>query len=318
MAEEPVVENLSEGRKKLASAILILFVLGLMAASIASRISSEGVGRHGRATEHYLRLIHEKKPNATEAAEAISRLDTNAMPTITNFVCFQDSWWRINAQKLLGESFLKVRIYNKFDFRTMAREGFHLVGTNAGPYLVELLRDAPLEYAGPDNRAYLASTCLVQLGPPAIPALAAGLTSDDASIRALSALAISSSSDVRHFSQVSNLVNCAHDTNTNVRAAAVFALGRVLEEPQLSVPALAQGLSDTNSAVRFHSIFSLWAFGVHSKSAIPQIEQAIAKEPTIPDAGFEQSELGPKSRAMIMEALTNALQTIRTHDETPN
>jgi len=318
MAEEPLVETLSEGRKKLASAILVLFVLGLLLASVLSRVSSEGVGRHGRATEQYLRIIHENKPNAKDAAEAIRRLDTNAMPTITNFVCFRDSWWRIKAQKILGESFLKVRIYNKFDFRAMAAEGIHLVGTNAGPYLVELFRDGPLDYAGPDNRTHLATTCLVKLGAPSIPALTAGLTSDNANIRALSALTISASSDVRHYSQVTNLVTCAGDSNANVRAAAVFALGRVLEEPKLTVPALARGLSDTNSAVRFHAIHSLWAFGVHSKSAIPQIEQAIKKEPTISDAGFEQSELGPKSRAMIMEALTNALHTIRTHDETPN
>lgn len=320
MADESVDEPgmLSEGRRKLASALLLLFVLGLMGMSIASRVSSEGIGRYGRKTEHYLRIIHEKKANAKEAAEAIQQLDARAMPTITNFVCYRDPWWRIQAREIFGDSFLKIRIYNKFDFRAMAREGIHLVGTNAGPYLVELFRDAPLQYAGADNRAYLASVCLVKLGAPAIPALAAGLTNDNANVRTLTAMAISSSSDVRHYSQVPHLVTCAGDTNSNVRAAAVFALGRVLEEPKLSVPALAEGLSDTNSAVRFHAIHSLWAFGVYAKSAIPQIEKAIATEPTLPDAGFDQWELGPKSKSMIMDALTNALETIRTHDETPN
>jgi hypothetical protein len=305
--------------KKLSIAALCLVGAVLVAASVVARLSSAGVGPHGRAADLYLRIIHEKGSDRPAAEKGLQVLGADAMPTITNYLGYRDTWFRSQMRDLLSrQSLVKFPIYNRFDYLELAGTGIRLIGTNAGPALVGMFHNAPVTYVGEEHRAYLATRNLIRLGPPAIPALVAGLTNENDSIRVLSAMTITASSEVRHHSAVPNLVRCAGDTNAHVRAAAVFALGRVLERPKLSVPALAKSLSDTNSAVRFQSIHSLWAFGMHSQSAIPAIEKAITAESAHPDAGFDQWELGPKSRAMIMDALTNALETIRYHIETPN
>ena len=306
-------------RKKLVLSGVGVVAVALTALSVAVHYSSMGVGTHGRAADLYLRIIHEEGEDLQAAQKGLRLLGADAMPTITNYLAYKDSGFRAMARALLKkQSLIKFEIYNKYDYRAMVRKGIHILGSNAAPALVEVFRDQPITYVGEDNLAYLATTCLVKLGSPSIPALVTGLTNDNANVRALSALAIAASSDVQHWSSVTNLVTCVDDSNADVRAAAVFALGKVLEEPEATVPALAKGLGDTNSAVRFHAIHSLWAFGVHSQPAIPAIEKAVLMETSHPDAGFDQWELGPKSRDMIMDALTNALETIRYHVETPN
>ncbi len=305
--------------RKFSIAALCLVGSVLVAASVLARLSSAGVGPHGRAADLYLRIIHEQGSDREAAVQGLVTMGADAMPTITNYLSCRDSWFRSRVRELLAkQSFFKVRIYDRHDYRELAETGIRLIGTNAGPALVGMFRNAPVTYAGEEHPAYRATRNLIRLGPPAIPALVSGLTNENESVRVLTAMTIAASSEVRHHSEVLNLVRCAGDANADVRAAAVFALGRVLEEPELSVPALGQGLSDTNSAVRFHAIHSLWAFGVHSRSAIPAIEKAINVETNHPDAGFDQWELGPKSRDMILDALTNALETIRYHVETPN
>lgn len=303
-------------RKKFSIWALILVAVSLLVLSVGIGFDSSGVGPQGRAADLYLKIIHGNGDGRVEAETGLRWLGVSAMPTITNYLSHRDSWLRSTARALLEkQTFVKITIHDKFAYRSMARQGVQIIGTNAGPALVSMFRYSPIDYVGEDNPAYLAAKCLVNLGPPAILALVGGLTNGNARIRALSAMTITMSSNVRHSSVVPGLVRCAGDTNAEVRAAAVFALGRVMENPELSIPALAAGLRDTNSAGRFHSIHSLWAFGSHARAAIPAIEQAIKAEPLHPDAGFDQWELGPKSRDMILDALTNALDTIKFHVE---
>lgn len=297
-----------------AGLICITFLIAL----VFIRALSTGIGEYGQVTELYLKTIQEKGDNLESAELGLELLGTNAMPTITNMLCYRDSWWRANLRKLFkAQTVVGVKIYNEFEFQDMAMDGGGRIGEPAGPYLVGLFRDASLEYT-PENPGYRALKALIVLEAAAVPALNAGLTNANAFIRAHSALAIANSFHLRAPLQITNLVECMDDKNSDVRAAAAFAVGKVLEAPKLSVPALALGLTDTNSAVRFHSIHSLWAFGVHARGVMPAIEKAIELERELPDAGFDQWELGPKSKEMILYAMTNALETIRYHVESPN
>jgi len=308
-----------DGRTKtwFGGAAGLICVTFLIAWSVLHALST-GVGDHGRVTELYLKTVHEKGPDLEAAELGLGLLGTNAMPTITNMLCFRDSWWRTELRALLkSQSVVGVKIHTEFEIQYMAVEGIKRVGNLAGPYLVRLFRDAPLQYA-PENPGYRALKALIALQAGSVPALDAGLTNANANVRAHSALAIANSFHLRDPVQITNLVTCMADLNSDVRAAAAFAVGKVMEAPELSVAALAKGLSDTNSAVRFHSIHSLWAFGVHARDVMPQIEEAIKRERELPDAGSDQWELGPKSKEMILYAMTNALETIRDHVETPN
>lgn len=308
-----------DGRTKnwLGAAAGLICVTFLIALSVLHALST-GVGEYGQVTELYLKTIHEKGDDVESAELGLGLLGTNAMPTITNMLCYRDTWWRAKLRDLLkAQSVIDVKIYNEFEFQDMAMDGGRRIGEPAGPYLVGLFRDASLEYT-PENPGYRALKALIVLKESSVPALNAGLTNANAFVRAHSALAIANSFHLRAQLQITNLVNCMDDENSDVRAAAAFAVGKVLEAPKLSVPALAKGLSDTNSAVRFHSIHSLWAFGVHARGVMPEIEEAIKRERSLPDAGLDQWELGPKSKEMILYAMTNALETIRYHVETPN
>ncbi len=279
---------------------------------------SVGIGTHGRAAEHCLKTLHADQRDLQAVELALKALGTNAMPTITNMLCFRDSKWRASLRNLLkDQSVVNWKIHTEFDFQNMALAGMERVGEPAGAYVVELFRDAPLRYSA-GNPAYRAMKAMLVMGQSGMPALNAGLTNANPFIRAHCALTVGNGINLREAFFVTNLIACMKDPEREVRAAAALAIGRILELPEQSVPALAQGVADDYSSVRFHSIHSLWAFGVHARGVMPQIEAAISRERGLPDEGLDQWELGPKSKEMILYAMTNALDTIRNHVEMPN
>jgi hypothetical protein len=291
-------------------ALMLLTAIGLRLAWI----NQLGGVPNATIVEPLLQALHEARGDLP-AREALVRLGTNAMPTITNYLGFRESDLRAKLRAFASSRpWLKFRVFGETDYREMALEGARLQKEIAGPFLVAMFAGAPLRYED-DSPARHADRVLGVLGADAVPALDGGLLSADAGVRGHCALAIANHSNLRDGRLVPNLVRCARDRNSRVRAAAMLALGRVLEQAELSVPALALGLSDEESAVRFHAAHSLWAFGSEAKAALPALKEAAAMEAGRIDAGFDQQPLGPKSREMICYALTNAYSTILEHGD---
>ena len=271
--------------------VLVMFVVGLRVA----RINYLGGAEHAGKVEWLLQRIHTGGASS-EVMREIAALGTNAMPTVTNYLCFRESRIRAKLRSwIAGQKRIKWRVFGETDYRTMAFDGAKRVGGVAGPYVVSLFAGAPLRYDD-DSPARQADRLLRELGSVSLCAVNDGLASLDLGIRGHCALAIANHSDLRHAMTVTNLVNCAADRDPKIRAAAMLALGRVMELAELSVPALAKGLEDEHSAVRFHAVHSLWAFGSQAKPALPALKEAIELEPERPDAGFDQQPLGPKSK----------------------
>ncbi len=61
-----------------------------------------------------------------------------------------------------------------------------------------------------------------------------------------------------------------------VRGNLMFALGSILRRPDLCVPVLIEGLSDTNVLVRQNAVHALGQFGPEASAAFPALTNALA------------------------------------------
>jgi len=297
--------------------VLVFGTVVLVLAAVffrVSRINRLGGVPHSETTEACLQALRVDSHNP-EMAGLLKSLGTNAMPTITNYLCYRESGMRRKMREWVnGRSWIKTQVLPEREFFGMALAGASRLKTIAGPFVIELFARQPLIYSD-DSIARRADRVLKELGVDAVSALTNGLQSTDPSIWGHCALAIANHSSLHDIRLVPALADCASDEQAEVRAAAMLALGRVLDSPELSVPALVTGLRDDASAVRFHAAHSLWAFGSQAKSALSAFRDAIAKEAARKDEGTDQQPLGPKSRDMILYALTNAYATIREHGD---
>jgi HEAT repeat protein len=67
------------------------------------------------------------------------------------------------------------------------------------------------------------------------------------------------------------LLRAAADPHPRVRANALWALGQIHADPQLCVPVLIHGLSDSDGWARLSAAHALGMFGVDAQSAVPSL-----------------------------------------------
>jgi len=71
------------------------------------------------------------------------------------------------------------------------------------------------------------------------------------------------------------LLRAAINSDTRVRANALWALGDIHADPQLCVPVLAEALSDCNGEARRSAVHALKMFGTNAQSAVPALWEMV-------------------------------------------
>lgn len=72
---------------------------------------------------------------------------------------------------------------------------------------------------------------------------------------------------------ISVLLRAATNSDSRVRADALWALGEIHAEPELCVPALIHALSDSDDWARLSAAHALGMFGTEAQSAIPSLRE---------------------------------------------
>jgi HEAT repeat protein len=107
-----------------------------------------------------------------------------------------------------------------------------------------------------------------------VPALVEALQGTNGAIRWHAALALAKFG-VQARPAVPALVNCSKDQDVFVAEWAIFALGHLHLDPELSVPALTDGFRHANGNIRFESVRSLTNFGARARPAVPALLKAL-------------------------------------------
>jgi RNA polymerase sigma factor (sigma-70 family) len=150
------------------------------------------------------------------------------------------------------------------------------IGKPAIPKLTKLLERNP---------GYV-PVALAGIGPDALPELFNALTNDDFFVRDNTAAGLANaifSGKIKPdeaspaFPIALNNLTYA-DTNSlyqvNTRSRAAWLLAALKQQPDISVPALVQGLQDSNATVASDCAFALGQFGKDSKVAVPELTDA--------------------------------------------
>lgn len=148
---------------------------------------------------------------------------------------------------------------------------FKILGVQAAsaiPELAEILQHKPatIEKEDPWDQA---ATAISYLGPGAIPYMLAAATNKVADQEEL--IQNFGNLGTNGVTVVTNLVTWTSDTNSDVRAGAVGALGGIAMDPETAVPALRLALKDPEPLVRRAAASSLGSYGNAAKDAQPDL-----------------------------------------------
>lgn len=183
--------------------------------------------------------LHSREWN--EADDAVRHLGTNCIPVLLRMIREKDSK-------------LKLRLLSLAQKQRLIR--FHF--TTAAERNVEA------------SRAFIA---LGDTARGAVPALAR-LYDEDLSANSLGAIAdalawIGPASKPA----ISVLLRAATNSDSKVRANALWALGEIRAEPELCVPALVHALGDSDEWAQLSAAHALGMFGTEAQSAIPSLRE---------------------------------------------
>lgn len=132
---------------------------------------------------------------------------------------------------------------------------------------IERLRSPDSEVSGPAGRE------LIDIGEPAVPALAALLGDPEPRIRRASATTLWGLG-TRKAAAVPTLAETLRDADPEVRLAAVMALESAGEHAAPAVAALTAALKDSDANVRLWAAKALGSVGPAARPAVPALVEA--------------------------------------------
>ena len=175
----------------------------------------------------------------TEAQQALQSIGTNAIPFLLDNLRARDSVVKLKLATL-GLPYTPAAARHIRAERAFSALGEQ--GSNAAPSLSQIYEDN----ASPSSRR-AAGNSLVEIGPAARVAIPA-------------------------------LIRTATSTNAEVRAFAVYTLGRMALETAVVIPVLLKALQDPDREVRYNAAFGLSALafmGGDAKAAVPALVDAL-------------------------------------------
>jgi hypothetical protein len=234
--------------------------------------SSATVARNGR--------------NAAEAA--IQHIGTNAIPTLLDMLRKKDAplviklipvWSRHVTRTPYLPMWVAFPSWYQVHAEVLNRQatlGFEILGTNAHPAVPALIN------LYEENISRSSQICvrqsLIAIGPDAaraaLPSFLRGTASPKVLVRQDAVMALSQVHD-EPLLVVSTLAKSLSDADVNIRVSAAWSLGafgmKVRQAIPLAVPVLTQALHDPDGTVRGTAACSLKDFAAEAKQAVPAL-----------------------------------------------
>jgi HEAT repeat protein len=200
--------------------------------------------------------------DSPETDEALRAMGTNAIPTLLENLRARDSRLRLTVPAL-GIRYTPAEVRH-----ARAQKGFTALGANASNAVPDITAIYERDLSSSSRHA--AANALVEIGPAAKGAIPA-------------------------------LISSAASTNSEVRAFAVYTLGRMALEPERVNPVLIRALQDPDREVRYDAAFGLGALafmGGDAKCAVPALVQTLK----------DSYGTARAAAAMVVPALIEALR----------
>jgi hypothetical protein len=226
--------------------------------------------------------------NSVDATNAIRRIGVKGLPFLLEWLAQEDPKLRLTWKQKAVELALRLPLpsklniqlrnssLNAYDYASSRAPTsaevlwcFQVLGSDASPATRELSRLAlQQENLGASLRSIHA---LTSIGQPAVPSLLELSTNYSCPSRAQVVGALGTSTDLRLDQKQTReialaLVRCLSDHDIAVARQAAKSLGALRIEPELAIPALANGLRDPNLA--FSSAQALGKFGESARGAL--------------------------------------------------
>jgi hypothetical protein len=256
---------------------------------------------NAHALSYWVTLLGKPSPIGTnsrvlelqKATNAVDQIGIAALPYLVKWINFNPPRWKRTlsvwlyrtpfppAKKLAGR-------INDPSLANGTQSAFAILGPRGVPALDDLCSLMNDTNKG-QGAAILATRALPHLGANAVPPLLAALTNAHhpmfLRLEFLNALATVPNLEQSAHQVVPVVANCLNATNDqNIHTSAINILGRLKAVPEISVPALASCLKNTNSWIREYSANILGAFGPQASAAIPALTNALVD----PDALFRR------------------------------
>jgi len=203
--------------------------------------------------------------------EALRQVGTNAHPWLVKYVAYQPPGW-FRSKSPVGQALRKIKplrmsVANKQRRQGGAVEAFQMLGTNAAGAIPELGRVIARLRTNDDPSAVSA---LVNIGPPALPALCAALTNRQIQVRAAVAQALGRMG-TNAFPALPALLQAVEDPDSLIATRAMSSLGSLHFEPDLVISSITAQLSNPNSEVRYYAARALGDYGPRASNAVPAL-----------------------------------------------
>src|SRR6266487_2638971 len=216
------------------------------------------------------------KESRAQATEAVRRIGTNGIPFLEKMLR-SDPWLR---QKLIEfsdkQSVIRLHLTTAEERRRLTLEGIKALGPLARPLipkLIEILKDdSPLQAKS------IAFVGLARIGPDAVLPLTPILTNASPHRRSAAVISLAMLSTNAQAAVPALVERLESDKDNRVRAAAAKALGHILSEPEVAVPALVKQLSDADPIIRAQAALALRKFGRQAQAAVPALVKTMKDE----------------------------------------
>lgn len=286
------------------------------------------VGKIGPAAlPELIRALEDKDEKVrASAAEAIGLSESKlvgAVPALIKSLQDQNKTVRIASIKTLGKigpeaasstsALRKILKSPDDEVREKVLGSLGEIGPEAKLAIPDLI-DILLKDRNADIRSATASALgsIDRKDPSVIAALIAAFKDEDANVAGLAALAIGMS---KNDAAVPALMEVLEDSNPNLRARSVEALGLIGVKAKEVVPALTQALKDSDDDVRAKASEALGAFGAEAESAVASLTEAL--EDRIPvvraNAASSLGAIGPRAIAalpVLIEKLNDRVEIV--------
>lgn len=226
-----------------ASAVALVIALVWFYASQATR---QPVYR-GKTLVFWLRTYapsskaQRNSPEWKEADNAVRQIGTNGIPVLLQMLRARDSRLKLGLIALAQKQhFIKINFVPAEEVNVEASRAFIVLADTAKDAVPVLMRMYNENISTESQRAILDG--LAWIGPSAKPAM-------------------------------SLLLGAVTNSDARIRANALWALGEIHAEPELCVPKLVGGLSDSNGWARVCAAHALGMFGADAQVAIAPLSE---------------------------------------------
>lgn len=270
------------GRRPRLVIAAVIIALAVLIWSLASQTARQPVYR-GKPLALWLQTYAPSSPSVRNSPEwketddAVRELGTNCIPILLRMICAKDSALKLRLVALAQKQhFVKIRFVPAAEKNVEASRAFIVLG-DAAKGAVPLLIKAYDEDISFRSRGAIADA-LAWIGPSAKPAIPL-------------------------------LLRAATNSDPQLRANALWALGEIHAEASVCVPRLIDALSDSNGWVQLCAAHALGKFGAEARAAVPSLSR-------LAEADFKNSRLIANQMQVTLEA-RNALRKIEPAAETP-